>query len=324
MNPERAKQLILDYGWDATERRRVAAALRLAEHDADCAAAVQDYDQIRAALRDDETVARAALGGPGDERDRKLGAPKAEAVEAVEAIEAEGDQGQAEPLDEPADGWVAYEARLLGAVRRRPRWSWRQAGAIAATLILGVLLGWKVLPRPAAPGLPPIVSPTAGLAFSPAEIKSRVSTFWQIADVFEHRTSWVVVTKGASDLGLAADPKAAAGDLMLLRLALLRGDAVLSQADVVIVPGQAAELTLPLGDGENVRYLLATSEEDPARLSLYAELRGGRHPDQALGAVGSDLRIRPGEVCAAGQVLTTQGEYAVAVASARAGGGARP
>ncbi|MGD8453804.1 MAG: hypothetical protein PVJ57_18475 [Phycisphaerae bacterium] len=288
MNAEIAKQLILDYGWDAEERRRVAVALQWAEEDAECAAAVRDYDQIRASL------------------------------------DHGGDPAATEIPDEPADGWAAFEARLTKTALRRPGRIWQHPLALAAALLLGVLLGWQAVPRSAAPMLSNEAPPTATLAFSPAEIDNRVATFRQVAGVFDDRASWVAIAPGASDLGLAAEPDKAPDNLMLLRLALLRGNAVVSQTDMVIVPGHSAELTLPLDDGENVRYLLATSADDPAHLSIYAEFLGRQDQGEALGAVGSDLCIRPGEVCAAGQVLTRQGEYALAVASARSEGGGRP
>ncbi len=348
MNPELAKQLVLGYGWDAAERRRVSAALRLVEQDPDCAAAAADYDRIRAALTG--AIGRDQDGSGGehgnrpesglDQKNRDPGSASDDREEAADNERPErgcasDDQPEAvadDRLDVPEGGWAAFESRLARAVsRRRWRRAWRQPGLIAAALLLGVFLGWGALPRSAGPNLAggrlPAAdarrpgSPTAELAFSPSEINSRVSAFRQIADVFDQRTSWVALTKGASDLGLAADPSSQPGELMLLRLALVRGSSVVSQTDVVIVPGQDAELTLPLEGGESVRYLLATSAEDPARLNIYAELRGRHRPDQALAAVGSDLRVRPGEVCAAGQMLTQQGEYGVAVASALAGKG---
>jgi hypothetical protein len=58
-------------------------------------------------------------------------------------------------------------ARVRGALARLPRWSLQAAGA-AALLLLGVLVGSRLIPRPAGPGM----ATAAALAPSPAVVQA--------------------------------------------------------------------------------------------------------------------------------------------------------
>ena len=62
MDRETAKQTLVDYGWDAAERRRIAEVLRFVEQDAECQQAAIAYDRLRAALRSDEVGAQPTGG----------------------------------------------------------------------------------------------------------------------------------------------------------------------------------------------------------------------------------------------------------------------
>jgi len=197
---------------------------------------------------------------------------------------------------------------------------------MAAALLLAVGLGWSLRPLGwpgSASSKPPVTTPgsagaTAALAFAPQEIRQNVSAFRQVADVFDQRASWVLVADRTSDVGLGRDPAEPEDRLLLLRLTMCKGEQVVSRSDLVIVPGEGADLTVPLENGRKLRYQIGTTLDQPTRLSLWAELQGEQGAGRTLAALATDLPVQPGQVLGAGEMVTTTGHYALQVAFAQA------
>jgi hypothetical protein len=311
MDRETVKQALLDYGWDAAERQRIAEVLRFLKQDAQCQAAVADYDRIRAALRSGETETEAGVTG---------GTREAEPIGGWEAF--------AGRMQQAAD-----RAELRSARRLRP---WLRVTGMAAALLAALGLGWWL--RPVGAGWPgstsskpavtvPAAAAAASLAFAPQEIRQNVSAFRQVADVFDQRASWMLVADRTSDVGLGRDPTQPEDRLLLLRLTVCKGEQVVSRSDLVIVPGEGADLTVPLDSGQKLRYHIGTTAwspqaaampPPPTRLSLWAELQSSPGTGRTLAALATDLPVQPGQVLGAGEMVTTSGSYALKIAFAQA------
>jgi hypothetical protein len=271
MNVEQVKQTLLEYGWDAAERRHIAAILREIDSDEECRRAASEYDRIR----------------------EVLAAPESD--------------------EEPIDGWEAFEERLTGVCRARRTWNWRSIAAVAASLLLA-LVGYNLVNMRGSPERPEIrASALAGLQFTPAEIRNNVSAFEEVADVFDRRASWLMLSQHASDLGLGTDPSEAHQHMLLFRLTLAHADVVISSADLIIIPGQTAAVTVPCAGGRQLRYHVATSSERPTRLTLWAELQTVSGEGETLAALATDLHIEPGQVFDAGEMVTSTGGYELQV-----------
>lgn len=305
MHCDEVRIILLDYGWNADERRRATLLLRHLEGCDACRAAVADYDVLRAALHS------AGAGAAAD-------------------------------AAEPSRGWHAFLERMVPAradhgLRLRPRPSGGRAVALAACVVFSLVafqLGRKSAPPPVAlvPALPaPSTSSTntgggdarraedtflASLSPSTADAARQATAFDQLSDIFDRKASWLMTSSGgASDVGLAPDAVPAGHRLLMVRLTLLHGGAVASNADVVIVPGQSADLSLPMADGRSLKYHVGTSAGEPTELTLWLEVQAARGAGgrETLAALATNLRVRPGERVAAGELATTSGKYELKV-----------
>jgi hypothetical protein len=279
MERETAKQTLLDYGWDAGERLRIAEVLRFLEQDAECQQAVAEYDRIRVALQ----------------------AP--------------------ESLPAPDAGWDALATRLEHAAARPRRgrlWLATWTSAAAAAVLLAGLAGhaWRGAGahRPVSNHQAAAASP----AFATHEIRDDVSVFHQVADVFDQRASWVLLSDQTSDVGLGRDPTQCEDRLLLLRLLLSRGTQVVSSADLVIVPGEGADLTVPVENGLRLCYRITAGGQPQTHLSIWAELQNAAGTGRTLAALATDLPVEPGQTLRAGEMVTTTGNYVLKVAYTQA------
>ncbi len=287
---------LLETDWDQGQRDRFA---RILAHAADCPAcrkALADYDRLRA-----------TIGMPSESA-------------------------------EPALGWDAFQHRLAdyleetaaqtAAWQPRPRiLPFLRIAALAASVALAAI-GWGLYARSA--GSRPVATvsgmttetPTnpssANLRFTDQEIAQQVRAFDQVSASFDERASWMLTGEHTSDVGLAPAPLTMRTRLLLLRLTVLKNDAIVSNADLVVVAGQTAELTVPITSGHNLRYHIGTTAGDNPRLSLWAELLKLNQPSEALAAIATSLQARPGDVLNAGQMVTSAGEYQIKIAFSRA------
>jgi hypothetical protein len=127
-----------------------------------------------------------------------------------------------------------------------------------------------------------------------------------------------MTSDSASDMGLASQPIARDARILLLRLAMVRGDNVVSRTDLAIVPGQSAILTVPFQQGRTLRYQIGTTTNEPTRMSIWVEVQtpaGG----ETLAALATQLDAEPGHAVSAGRLTTAAGMYELQVDFARAG-----
>jgi hypothetical protein len=153
--------------------------------------------------------------------------------------------------------------------------------------------------------------------FVPAQLNHEVSAFDQVSKVFDGRASWMLVSDEASDVGVAPQVVSAAHQVLLLRLTLTLGGRIASEADLLVVPGQSANLTVPLAGENSLHYRIGTSADEPTHLSVVLEVntpQGG----QPLAGLSTNLRVEPGQNVTAGQLSTSDGEYELRIGFARA------
>ncbi|MEX0885786.1 MAG: hypothetical protein WD009_05025 [Phycisphaeraceae bacterium] len=278
LNRQELEQWVLERGLTRADIDRAAAIAEHLEHDAAFAEALRDYDRLRELL-------------------------------------AEHDQ---QPAAEPSGGWRAFERRVVagasggagvaGASAPRRGW-WRPALALAAAVALAAGGWWAAMLYDASPQVPSHAAEDHRPSYLPEPVYQHVGVFDRMADVFGDRTRWVAFTNGEPALGLSEQPVPDTARLLVLRLTMARNGAVLSQADVVIVPGQRAELELPLRDGQRLRYDLHASDGAPAQLGVWARLEDPAGGEQTLAALATNLRLQSEQVTAAGRLTTQAGDY---------------
>jgi hypothetical protein len=317
---ESTRQLLLDLGGDAAGRLRVATALAHAEACPDCQVALADFDRMAAAARADDGSA-ANDADPAD--------PTSVGV--------------------PAGGWAGFERRMaagiaagrgrpVGSGRQwwsaRPRWVSPLAGLAAAAAVAWAGFwagrGASLTPTAVSPAVdrPPATTvpqstPGGDPALGPADVARRVRAFGEVDRVFDGRAGWLMVSSDASDLGLVNQAISPAGPrgvgpgrtLILVRLNLARGGVPVSDADVVIVPGATAAVTVPARGGPPVRYRIGTSAADPLRLSVRLEVPEGG-PAGETSVLATSLSLQQFRNATAGKLTTAVGAYELTVTAA--------
>ena len=215
-------------------------------------------------------------------------------------------------------GWrrqqpAATAAALKAGWGRRP--SHRSAWLIAACVALAVT-GWAMyLQNTMLTGRRPsqearvlvVAGPT------PEQVAEHVRVFDQVCSVFDRRASWVLVGDQTSDMGLGRNPVTARTGLLVARLTLAEGSSVVSSADLVIVPGESAYLTLPTQRGLRVCYRVATSEKTPTHMQVAVDIGRAGRAQEAWATLAADLRLEPGHMLRVGEVATPSGYYVLNV-----------
>jgi hypothetical protein len=245
----------------------------------------------------------------------------------------------------PAGGWDAFEKRLNGAITKAARDSRNDSsrrggggsmriwwgGALAASILLAC--GAFFVGRHAAPssGTSPQVAETPANrpALAASDVTRQVRAFREINQVFDGRARWVVLSEGDSDVGLihssenpasrpgVAEPAGGSRKLLLVRLSLKQGTSVVSDVDVVVVPGTTAIVNLPTSAGQTLRYRLDTSAADPMQMTVRMEVPQDANTGAAA-VLGTTLRLQPFQDAIAGQVMTPHGAFELNVAAASA------
>jgi hypothetical protein len=283
MSCDEIQEVLLDLKLDDAHRRRLTESLNHLEQCADCRAAFADYDAIRNSIRVDSSEV------------------------------------------EPIGGWESSGNEFLSlAVPTRPRRNWAFGLAIAASLLVAVgafefgrLADRHTEPGPLAIQAGPSTHDEAELQFAPSDLNHEVNAFHQISRDYDGKAGWMLVSKDASDVGLSDKDVAAGGQVLVLRLSVTSDGNEISTADVLVVPGQTADLTVPL-EGENgLHYRIGTSTDEPTRLTLMLELRKptGAEP---LAALSTNLRMQPGQKRTAGELCTSSNRYVFKVGFAKA------
>jgi hypothetical protein len=273
-----ARQALLEFGWNAATRQRAAQVLAHLETCSDCRQAVDDFDRLRESL---ET---------SDE-------------------------------SEPIGGWASFEARLSDAVKPQRSLRLRWLAVAAAVLISASAfeLGrWMEKPVTSPFALVTTAAqPVTAPHFDPHEITQAVNAFDQVSKVFDGRASWMLVSRESSDVGVAPDAVDLGRKVLLLRLTVTRSGQPASDADLLVIPGQTANLTVPIRGGQSLKYRIGTSADEPTRLAVWMEV-STPHGGQAVGALSTTLNMDPGQKVTAGQLSTTAGEYELKIAFSRA------
>ena len=109
-------------------------------------------------------------------------------------------------------------------------------------------------------------------ALSQADIDGRVKAFHEISGVFENRAAWLLVGDNTSDMGVNNSAINPEHQVFLLRLTMLKSKRIISTADLVILPGQTASLTVPTEEESSLHYRIHTSEDHPTQLMISAQL----------------------------------------------------
>ena len=275
MECETVQRELLHLDWDDAQRQRMIELLGHLEGCESCRSALEDFDRLRGELAADDTEV------------------------------------------EPSGGWSAFEDRLTRPMTSR-RWRWRWTPpALAASLLLAVA-GWSLYlggrgdHGPGIAGRAPAGDPPQrlrSLGFTPREVADRVEVFDEVSRDFDRRAQWVVIGDKTTDLGLGEQDQPVGQGLLLLRLTLSGDDDVASRVDLVIVPGQRAELTVPTDEGPHVRYRVNTSDGEPIRLQLWVDLIRPDGERSTMAALATDLTLEPGQVTSAGRMVTSSGRY---------------
>ena len=203
--------------------------------------------------------------------------------------------------------------------RRSPQWGLAAAAGLAVAVGLGGYRLGRRAADTAIPVTPTLVATTAvppGLA--PAEVAGRVAAFEQVSQSFDGRADWLMLSDATSDVGLGPSPGGTAHGVLLLRLSVADRRATVSSADLAIRPGRSAALSLPFPGGRTLHYDVTVGDGDPARVTVWAELRQAAAAVDVLASFATTLDLRPGRAEPLGSFVTGAGAYQVSVAFGRA------
>lgn len=193
--------------------------------------------------------------------------------------------------------------------------NWRSPWLVAACLLLAVV-GWGMyLWGGATPSSIPIPGDQgiklAGL--TPQEVADRVQVFDQVWNVFDGRAEWVLIADKASDLGIGSGRTGESGELLLLRLSVSRDGTLFSTADLVVVPGETAQVDVPSPGQQQLRYEVVTSASEPGHLRFSVELQRTNGQAGTVAGLAGELYVRLGQVASAGEMVAASGRYEVSV-----------
>jgi hypothetical protein len=228
----------------------------------------------------------------------------------------------------PTFGWAAFQTRLnAGGGQSRPgfliaRWAAISVAASIAFLgfvIIGISYSNKWATRASAPATPGSISLAA---FSPSQVPQQVEAFTKVSEAFDNKASWMLISGHASDVGITQST-VEERTLVLLRLTLLHGGATVSNADLILIPGQQADLTLPLDEKSVLRYSISASTGVPTNLTLWLGIGPAGATSETIAAMSTEMPLAPGQVISAGQLTTKSGQYELKVGFTRAAIGSK-
>ncbi len=252
---------------------------------------------------------------------------------------------------EPAGGWSGFQDRLQptmthggidgvsshqanmpslaghGTRQHTTFIGWRSAMAVAASIVFLALsiVGTSYLSIRSHQPMQDIPGPASLVQFKPAEVSQQVEAFAKVSEAFDNRASWMLISDHTSDVGVA-EANIPERTLLLLRLSLLHAGAIISHADLILIPGQQADLTLPSSDGQILHYRMSASNAVPTTLSLWLGIENTHEKSATIAALSTQLPLAPGQVVSAGQMATVSGTYELKVGfvRAKANSGATP
>lgn len=281
MRCETARQRLVDLDLMAEDRKLLTQALIHERECEDCQTTMRDFDYMRESMAVDTDTA------------------------------------------EPSKGWDAFEAGLMSSMRSHTR-RWPLMPVSLAASVLIACLGWGmyVFRNTGQPDIPayvdnPIANSETASAISSQEIEERLQVFREVAEMFDQRVGWVLLSGTTSDLGLTNEAPELSQGVIVVRLSVLRDESLVSSADVIIVPGKEAHLTVPVNHGKRLCYVLGMTREQPNRLRLSASIE-----EPALSGapaqMSTSLDLIPRQIVSAGEIATTSGRYEVNVSMTEA------
>jgi hypothetical protein len=299
---ESTRQLVLDHALSTSDLARLNQALAHLQSCGECRAAIADFDQLR------ELIGVDPIGVD------RIG---------VDPIIA-GESSQSD--------WVHRSIKAMPSQTRRNHfWIPLSIGLAACAALCFAFVGYRFGLQPATPAIASQTS-TEFTPISPADVSNRARAFTQVNKAFDNRAGWMLVSNSDSDVGLDAEPSTASG-MILLRLTVTRHMAtatanqsqeIVSSADLAILPGRTAQVSLPFTQDRVLRYEIEVGSGNPTHLGLTAELlpRAGRsaHPEMSkpLAAISTSLDLRSGGSAPAGSFVTGAAGYDITVGFATA------
>lgn len=271
------KETLLDFDWDEATRKRAAALLDHLASCPECRAAAQDFERLRG-----------SLAAPGSDA-------------------------------EPINGWSDFERQLnaCSKVARPSPWRLPLMALAASLIIAAVIIHYcrTLVPRqPVSVAAVKAASGPAGdkASLLPQKIQFDLQAFDQVSRYFDGHASWMLVSDGASDVGTTGDTIMESRKVLLLRLTLTQGRAVTSDADLLVVPGQTANLIVPVKGGQSLHYRIGTSAEEPTHLSLWLEIQESQ-TGRSIASLSTHLQLEPGQGFRVGQLASSAGTYALQI-----------
>ncbi|HZK82119.1 MAG TPA: hypothetical protein VFC46_13650 [Humisphaera sp.] len=280
MSCEIYRQFALDHGWDEATRRNAADTLQHLESCVECQQAVQDYDRLRLALESFAAHVDPPMGLDQFNRPSEPPAPR--------------------PIRAPLP---TQNLRLPS--RWRMAWT-----AAAASIFLAAGVAFEMGQASARPISPQPFrgSFSAEHAFSALELSPELDEFGQLSNFYDGHASWMALTKTTTDFGLCDLAQPLGRQALVLRLTLTRGPELTSRADLLIIPGQTANFTVPGHYAPDLHYRVTTSAENPSLVALSLEMTAPTIAEPLAG-LATNLQLQAGEKLTAGRMVTAYGEY---------------
>ncbi len=289
---DQSRRMVLDLSLSARACADLAMALAHIEDCEKCQDAVNEFDQIGQML-----------------------APTSNEADSTNWV----DRAVAKlpPPHRPVMRWAAF-------------WQMAMAASFALTLAMGgYWLGHQNQTTTATSSPPSVDNPIAQ-----AELSNRAQAFEQVNRAFDNRAGWLLVSDSGSDVGLDAEPSTETG-MLLIRLTVKRRNnpadatangSIVSSADLAILPGRTARLSLPFPQGRVLSYEISVGTGEPTRLDLLAELlpaggsgrSTGTIARKPLAALSATVDMHPGGASPAGSFVTGTAGYEVSIGFAKA------
>lgn len=225
----------------------------------------------------------------------------------------------------PQGGWSAMERRLVQKVLPPPTRFVSPWMGMAASVLIAVVVGYGLgrgpARQPAMTAMRPEATtvqtrPDESTGFSESDIAQHVKAFDEMSNIFERRAAWLLVDGNTSDMGVSANP-VDKGQILLLRLTMLKSGKLISSADLAIIPGQTASLNVPINQNAGLHYRISASADQPTRLTISTQLTTP-HETDVLAALETTLEVEPGQKLTAGNMVTSNGDYELQIDFGRA------
>ncbi len=233
---ENNREIILDLDTDAQRRQQIRQALQHLDECEYCAAALKDFDRMRAVM------AQSAPGVPDG-----------------------GWEAMAERL-----------TARPPPIRSRSHFHLMRIAAVVLVAMTGFLIGgWftnRTLRQHALTETIQVAADSSPFAYPMSDRTLQATAFDRMSEVYDHRAEWMMLGDHVSDVGISDTAIAPQQTLILMRLTLLQLGRIVSRADVAILPGQSARLSFGGQRDIQLEYHISTSSDHPIRLAIWTSV----------------------------------------------------